>query len=500
MSSLGTRSTHTDSVDINAALFPHYEIPTAGSVSAQKHNYIMVDFRNKHQYTTGESVGNPGKKNDVYLKKGNFKKNTPTQIIYSIPQAGIDELKGDATGDKIAKCMVLVKLQEDGKYKMAHDNAYASIYKMGVLAAPGVSEGNHAYIGSDMRPVGTGHFMVELPASNVPEAGKYRLYYTDFLTVGKTLTTAIAELKAKDFSVSTDPYVDIGVGLEHAVPDPIILNIKDTDAEDIELEKYWAKPVDASTKEDVNAANIILGEDHIVVFNTTDTQKNSIKDNKPKPKTGHLLIGKNDGGNWVREDKDNNYNKLYYSLFTTEWQTRLNDGVFLWDKEYIKKELFKMYDDSTNNSSISKDTHKFFYVPKQENTNGSKVTAMSGDNIYGSVPLTLIDAKLESTKINLKTITFTSIDSSGNYEIEQVDGYGNFKGKGSVNIITVPAAVWASKYSAMVARGNLARAVVTALVTDAATGASGGGYDKIGLHFLPDDTTTGVLPTGVDAR
>ena len=390
--SLRTRSTHTDSAAINAALFPHYEISTD-----QSHNYIMVDFRNKHQYTTGESVGNPGKKNDVYLKKGNFKKNTKTQILYYIPQKDIEELKGLGEDLEIQKCIVLTKLK-DGKYKMANDDAYKSIKQFDVETVPGAKQGNHVYVGPDMNPVATGHFMVEFTKKAVVDAGKYRLYYTDLLKPGMgTLETGLAELKAKEFG-SSDPYVDIGVGLEHAVPDPIILNIKDVDAEDIELEKYWAKPVDASIKAEVNAANIILGEDHIVVFNTTDTQKNSIKDNKPKPKTGHLLIGKYDGGNWVREDKDNNYGDLYYSLFTTEWQTRLNDGVFLWDKEYIKKEFFKMYYDSTNNSSISKNTHKFFYVPKQENTNGSKVTAMSGDNIYGSVPLTLIDAKLESTK------------------------------------------------------------------------------------------------------
>jgi hypothetical protein len=406
MSSLqGTRSSETDSDTINAALFPHYEI----SAPLQKHNYIMVDFRNKHQYTTGESVGNPGKKNDVYLKKGNFKKNTKTQILYYIPQKDIDDLKGLLPEEerKIAKCIVLTKLKE-GKYKMANDDAYAPIYKIGVTAVAGAKQGNHTYVGSDKRPVGTGHFKVDLEANVVKDTGKYRLYYTDFLKSGTAIANAqdaVQNLKAKDFSSSTDPYVDIGIGLEHAVPDPIILNIKGDDAEDIELKKYWAEPTDAGTKADVNAANIILGEDHVVVFNTTDTQKKSIKDNKPKPKTGHLLIGKEVGGKWVREDKDDDFGNLYYSLFTTEWHTRLNDGVFLWGKKYMEKELFKMYNDLKDDFSISENTHKFFYVPYQhtgEKIDGSdeKIVDMTGDNIYGSVPLTLINAKQE--KLNLE--------------------------------------------------------------------------------------------------
>jgi hypothetical protein len=391
MSSL-KRTRNTEDADIESALFPRVEIAETAYLGVQSYNYIMVDFRNKHQYTTGESVDNPGKKNDVYLKKGNFKQQTGTQILYYIPQAHISLLQND---DTKTKCFVLTKLKED-KYKMANDDAYAIIDKAGVTKAAditGATQGNHFYLDgneSTAELVGTGHFYTVMGAEALGEAGKYRLYYTDLLTAQEE-DGGLTELKDKNFSVSTDPYVDIGVGLEHAVPDPIILKLTGEKADGLEMENYWAEPIDADIKADVNAANIILGEDHIVVFNTTDTQKKYITDNT---KTGHLLVGKKQGVGYVREDIDNEYTDLFYSFFTTEWRTRLNDGGFLWPKDYITKEHFKQYNDMNCKNKLLKDMYRFYYLSRQDLDDGTKIVNFivnSATKVYGYVPLTLIN-------------------------------------------------------------------------------------------------------------
>ena len=395
--------------DIESALFPSYEITAAGMASAQKYNYIMVDFKNKHHHTTDEGMGSE-KKHVVYLKKGNFKQNTDTQILYHIPQADIDELKTDVDGDKKAKCIVLTKLQ-NGRYEMVNDDAYASIYKTDVANVAGAK-----------------NFMVDsfFNRAAVKDAGKYRLYYTDFLKAGTPMinvASAVQNLKDTDFGSSSDPYVDIGVGKEHAVPDPIILKLTGNNADGLEMEKYWAKPLDASVKADVNSANIILGKDHIVVFNTTKDQKKYITDNT---KTGQLLVGKQEGGSYVREDKDDKYTDLFYSLFTTEWRTRLNDGAFVWAKDYITKEHFKQYNDMTDKKKLLKDVYRFYYLSRQDLNNGTKIVDFSNNATvaYGFVPLTLIDTKPEPVTDGFKVndiVLYKTHDDGGNKTWGNVD-------------------------------------------------------------------------------
>ena len=128
----------------------------------------------------------------------------------------------------------------------------------------------------------------------------------------------------------------------------------------------------------------------------------------------------------MREDKDDKYTDLFYSLFTTEWRTRLNDGAFVWAKDYITKEHFKQYNDMTDKKKLLKDVYRFYYLSRQDRDDGTKIVDFSNNarEVYGFVPLTLIDTKPEPVTDGFKvddTVLYKTHNDEGNKIITNVN-------------------------------------------------------------------------------
>jgi hypothetical protein len=94
--------------------------------------------------------------------------------------------------------------------------------------------------------------------------------------------------------------------------------------------------------------------------------------------------------------------------------------------------------------------------------------------------------KEEWEKERKKVLTITSVDADGNYELN-INAKMN---KGSVNIITVPASIYAAEYDALINAGDLRGVLEKITLSHKA--------HKIGIEYIPEQTK-GKVPTGIDA-